>query len=69
MRCSRTLLLSRTDGSPNGCATRIAAVEGRGNSGNTEVTTMNVISKHVRVPDLALMKNRGERIVMLTACL
>jgi 3-methyl-2-oxobutanoate hydroxymethyltransferase len=28
---------------------------------------MNVISKHVRVPDLALMKNRGERIVMLTA--
>jgi len=28
---------------------------------------MNVIPKKVRVPDLALMKQRGERIVMLTA--
>jgi len=31
------------------------------------MTTMNVLSKKVRVPDLALMKKRGERIVMLTA--
>jgi 3-methyl-2-oxobutanoate hydroxymethyltransferase len=28
---------------------------------------MNALSKKVRVPDLALMKGRGERIVMLTA--
>ena len=28
---------------------------------------MNTASKKVRVPDLALMKERGERIVMLTA--
>jgi Ketopantoate hydroxymethyltransferase len=28
---------------------------------------MTRISKKVRVPDLALMKERGERIVMLTA--
>lgn len=28
---------------------------------------MNITSKKVRVPDLALMKERGERIVMLTA--
>ena len=31
------------------------------------MTTMSVLSKKVRVPDLALMKKRGERIVMLTA--
>src|SRR5439155_25562579 len=29
--------------------------------------TMTPISKKVRVPDLTLMKERGERIVMLTA--
>jgi len=28
---------------------------------------LNTASKKVRVPDLALMKERGERIVMLTA--
>jgi len=28
---------------------------------------MSTLSKKIRVPDLALMKRRGERIVMLTA--
>src|SRR5439155_22288448 len=37
--------------------------------GGTRVkdSPLNTASKKVRVPDLALMKERGERIVMLTA--
>src|SRR5580765_1779134 len=37
------------------------------NSGNGEYGAISVESRKVRVPDLALMKERGERIVMLTA--
>src|SRR5690349_14790666 len=35
--------------------------------GNTKESRMTAISKKIRVPDLAPMKERGERIVMLTA--
>src|ERR1700692_2610666 len=35
--------------------------------GNVENSAMNTLPRKLRVPDLALMKQRGERIVMLTA--
>src|SRR5713226_8090404 len=38
-----------------------------GYSGNGESSPTNGKTRKVRVPDLALMKERGERIVMLTA--
>src|SRR5437762_12829426 len=39
----------------------------RRNSGNGENGQATMVPKKVRVPDLALMKERGERITMLTA--
>src|SRR5207237_10730694 len=45
---------------------RLTGVEGGGDRGTLEDGPMNT-PKKLRVPDLALMKQRGERIVMLTA--
>src|SRR5580704_16826948 len=45
----------------------LAGRQGGGTSRNVEDGPMTWIPKKVREPDLALMKGRGERIVMLTA--